>query len=96
MQKAALSFEIKWLFAFVNLYLSMKFKFSLLLLTFALFARSQSSKYELVISHAKVSDVKSGNISNNQTLLIKAGKIVDIVSTSKEITGKRTSMVTAS
>ncbi|WP_170132680.1 amidohydrolase family protein [Pedobacter cryoconitis] len=67
----------------------MKLSFSLILIALALSARSQSGKYELVISHAKVLDVKSGKVLNDQTLLINAGKIVDIIHTSKEIAGKK-------
>lgn len=67
----------------------MKFTFSMLLLSFALFARGQSGKYDLVISHAEILDVKSGEILNDQTLLIKDGKIVNMMNSSKKITGKK-------
>lgn len=67
----------------------MKFTLSLLLLTLALFARSQSSKYDLVISHARVLAVRSGEILNDQTLLIKDGKIVDIINSRKKIVGNK-------
>lgn len=43
---------------------------------------SSNKKYDLVITNAKILDVKTGEIINNQTLLILKGRIEDIVSSS--------------
>jgi len=68
----------------------MRFLILTLLFFITLSSCGQSKKYDLAIKNAKVFDSKTGTLSNNQTLLIKAGIIVSVTNNQKSFTATKT------
>jgi imidazolonepropionase-like amidohydrolase len=64
--------------------------FALLLLLSVHYACRQSDNYDLVIRNAKLFDSRSGKISSNCSILIKAGRIASIDFTEKDFPAKQT------
>jgi hypothetical protein len=62
----------------------------LLPLLIALTSCGQTKSYDLAIKNATVFDSKSGTLSKNQTILIKAGIIVGVTESKKEFSATKT------
>jgi imidazolonepropionase-like amidohydrolase len=62
----------------------------LLLLLIAVTSCGQFRNYDLVIKNATVFNSKTGTLSKNKTVFIKAGIIADVVDSKKDFTAKKT------
>ena len=65
-----------------------KYIFIYFILTSLLVCKS-IKRYDLVITNAKVLNIKTGEIKNNQTILISNGYIEEIESSSNSFQGKQ-------
>ncbi|MES2777246.1 MAG: amidohydrolase family protein [Bacteroidota bacterium] len=51
---------------------------------------SQGPRYDLIIHHAKLFDSKTGTVSNDKTILVKAGAIVNVTDYQEGLTATKT------